>query len=122
MKIPPLLLGLLLLFLPSCATQTAKPTADLEIIRLGVQQLTQPRPVTGSIQRRADAATNGELWKYAGAREDQAELSEGDKQRVREFVEDSLAAMKLARIGECGWFDFACRKQRKAAQKESPGQ
>lgn len=120
MKIQPWALGLLLLFLPSCATQTVKPTADLEIIRLGVQQLTKPRPVTGPTQRRADAATNGELWQYAGAREDQAELSEGDKARVQDFVQDSIAAMKLARIGACGWFDFACRRARKAVQKESP--
>lgn len=74
----------------------------------------------GPIQRRADAETNGDLWKFAGAAEDWGTLSEGDKVRLREFVEESLDAIELGRIGECHWYDIACRRARKAVQKETP--
>ena len=86
---------------------------------MGVNQLATPRTVQGPIQRRAEATNNGELWQLSGNQEDAFGLSEGDKLRIKEFVSQAVAAINLANLGDCSWYDFKCRSERKKLQARS---
>lgn len=79
--------------------------------------LTEPRKPAGPIRYRADAVTNEDLWKLAGNLEDWGELSEGDKERVRKFVDESTRAIEGARQPACTWYDIRCRLRKAAALK-----
>lgn len=97
----------LLASLTACATSPvhdARPATDLQVLRLGVQALTEPRSPAGSIQRLEDAATVGETWDYAGDLEDALWLSNRDKANLRTFVEKATAAIETSRLPECRWW------------------
>lgn len=107
----------LALSLTACATSPvhdARPATDLQVLRLGVQALTEPRAPAGSVQRLEDAATVGETWDYAGDLEDALWLSNRDKLNLRQFVNKATAAIEASRLPECRWFqparDGVCRR------------
>lgn len=105
--------GLTSLCLASCATTTASEgSVDLELVRLGVKHLTEQRRVEGAIQHRDEAETNGQLWSYAGRLEDKSELDDGDKLRIRSFVDDAIDAVARSRQEPCAWYDARCRWKR----------
>ena len=88
-------------------------STDLQIIRLGIEALTEPREVAGPIQHREQAATNGELWLLSGRQEDALQLAEGDKRRARTFVLESLGAIEKARQAvDRKWYEFWKPKKR----------
>lgn len=107
----------LVLLTSACATSPvhdARPATDLQVLRLGVQALTEPRSPAGSIQRLEDAATVGETWDYAGDLEDALWLSNRDKANLRGFVDKATAAIETSRLPECRWWQRAragvCRR------------
>lgn len=113
-----LALGTMLLFLTSCGispVRVEQRATDLEVMRLGVEQMTQPRTVAGSLQHADEARTNGELMNYALNVEDALWLSNGDKVRVRSFVNSALSVIASGRLPPCRWLDFACKHGRAAA-------
>ena len=105
-----LISGLICLSLSGCVTSTAVRSTDLKIIRLGVESLTQTTEVQGSITKRSEAVTNGDLWLYAGRQEDALKLANSDKEQVRIFVIKSLEAMAEERAKKCAFWQFACKR------------
>lgn len=75
------------------------------MLRLGVKVLAQERHVEGPVQRREDAVTNGDLWNYSGRQEDVEELSNLDKKKIVEFIDEATAIMETARLPECRLID-----------------
>lgn len=111
--------GCLALCLSACATlqgSAAKPENDLELLRLGVQQLTRERHPQGPVVRVEDAATDGQLFNLAIALEDTNWLQNDDKARLRAFVDAAVARIQLARRAPCRWWQLTCRADRKAAE------
>ena len=106
-----LLLGMLLLSLTACVTQTAVRSTDLKIIRLGVESLTVPTKVQGDIQTRSQAVTNGDLWKLSGRQSDALEMANSDKEQVRIFVIKSLDLMAEERAKACPWYSISCKRK-----------
>lgn len=104
-------LGLILSFLPACASQTAVRSTDLKIVRLGVESLTQKTEVAGSIKKRSDAVTNGDLWLLSGRQSDALEIANADKEQVRIFVIKSLEAMAEERARKCSFWQFDCKRK-----------
>lgn len=107
----------LVLLTSGCATSPAhdaRPATDLQVLRLGVQALTEPRSPAGSVQRLEDAATVGETWDYAADLEDALWLSNRDKANLRQFVDKATAAIESSRLPECRWWQRAkagvCRR------------
>jgi hypothetical protein len=107
----------LLLSLTACGLLRGKdvrPATDLQVLRLGVQALTEPRTPAGDVQRLEDAATVGQAWDYAGDLEDALWLSNRDKANLRQFVNKATAAIEASRLPECRWFqparDGVCRR------------
>ena len=100
----------LALSLTACARSPVRdvlPATDLQVLRLGVQALTEPRSPAGSVQRLEDAATVGQAWDYAGDLEDALWLSNRDKGNLRTFVEKASAAIETSRLPECRWWQRA---------------
>ena len=106
-----LISGLICLSLSGCVTSTAVRSTDLKIIRLGVESLTQKTEVQGSITKRSEAVTNGDLWLYTGRQEDALKLSNSDKEQVRIFVLKSLDAMAEERAAKCSFWQFSCKRK-----------
>ena len=104
----------LCLSLTSCATSPAsdvRPATDLQVLRLGVDALTQPRLPAGDVQRLEDAATVGQAWDYAADLEDALWLSNRDKANLRTFVDKATAAIEQSRLPECRWWQRSdCRR------------
>lgn len=104
----------LLAFLTACATSPAsdvRPATDLQVLRLGVDALTQPRLPAGDVQRLEDAATVGQAWDYAADLEDALWLSNRDKANLRTFVDKATAAIEQSRLPECRWWQRSdCRR------------
>ena len=97
----------LALLTSACATSPAndaRPATDLQVLRLGVQALTEPRTPAGNTQRLEDAATVGQAWDYAGDLEDALWLSNRDKANLRNFVDKATAAIETSRLPECRWW------------------
>lgn len=106
-----LLIGALSLFLSACGTSPVRadaPATDLEVMRLGVEALTQPREPAGEVQRSEDAATAGQAWDLLLDLEDLDYLHEQDKHRLRVFVNKSLDAIAASRAEPCRWWQRAC--------------
>ena len=102
------------LSLTACATSPARdvrPATDLQVLRLGVDALTQPRLPAGDVQRLEDAATVGQAWDYAADLEDALWLSNRDKANLRTFVEKASAAIEESRLPACRWWQRSgCRR------------
>lgn len=111
MKTRLLTIGLLVSFLSGCATTPARDASntDLQLIRIGVKHLTQKRSVEGPIQHRDEAEDNGQLWNFAGQLEAKSELDDGDKDRLRSFIDEALDAIEGSRRETCGRFNLICR-------------
>lgn len=80
---------------------------------LGVKLLAQPRHPEGPIQNRSQAENTGELWNYSGRQEDVEELSNIDKQKIVEFVQESTDIMAKARLPACSWWEGLTGKRGK---------
>lgn len=124
MRIPTLIIGCALIFLTSCASSPAKdasPATDLELLRLGVEQLTRERQPQGPVTRAEDARTGQELFGLTIALEDTNWLQNDDKRRTRTFVDKATRRIEATRI-TCSWWNLACKSRRKAlARGEGPG-
>lgn len=81
------------------------------MIRYGVQALTKPTKVSGAIQKKEQAPTNGDLWLYSGRQEDALEMANTDKRLVFEFVDKSLRAMAEERARQCRFYQFSCKRK-----------
>lgn len=108
------LLGALSLFLSGCASSPERvqtPVTDLQLLKLGVDKLTQPRPVAGKVQRAYQAENNGELMDYALNLEDAKFGDEWDKRRIREFVSEAVVVMARARQVPCRFWQLRCKRE-----------
>lgn len=106
-----------LLFLPSCGTSPGPrdlPASDLAVVKLAVQQMTQPRPVQGKVTRLEDAQTGDDLFRYGLAVEQAKWLDEQDKLRLRFFINDALDVVEESRKPPCPWWNYACIRNRRA--------
>lgn len=116
MKIKQFVIGVLVLFLSACATL---PTAadsratDLEVMRLGVKALAQPREPQGAIRNPEDATTNEQAFDLLLQLDDIKYLSNEDKRRIYEFVDAAVKAIAKSRQQTCRWYQLKCKKQNK---------
>lgn len=109
MRILTWLLLAIVLSTPGCATSPARdapPATDLQVLRLGVKALTEPRRPAGDVQHLDEAETEGEVWDYAGDVEEALWLAERDKARVRTFVDEATAAIEESRLPPCRWWKW----------------
>lgn len=112
-------LGLMLLFLPACGSLHVRadaPATDLQVLKLGVEAMTQPRNPQGPVARAEDAETTGQAWGLLLELEDVDYLHEQDKQNVRAFVNKAVDAIAASRVGPCRWWQWQCRARQRAAQ------
>lgn len=110
-----------MIFLASCASlpaNDARPATDLELLRLGVEQLTRERQPTGEVTRVEDAATGGQLFGLAIALEDTNWLQNDDKRRTRQFVDRATRRIELSRLPACSWYQLRCKAARRAIERE----
>ena len=113
--------GCAAIFLASCASlpaNDARPATDLELVRLGVEQLTRERQPTGTVTRAEDAATGEQLFGLTIALEDALWLSNDDKRRTRDFVERATRRIELSRLPSCRWWQLRCQADRRAIQRQ----
>ena len=124
MRIPTLIIGCALMFLTSCASLPARdesPATDLELLRLGVEQLTRERQPQGPVTRVEDATNGQELFNLGIALEDTNWLQNDDKRRIRTFVDKGTRRIEASRF-QCRWWNLSCKSRRKAlARGEAPG-
>ena len=109
-----------MIFLASCASlpaNDARPATDLELLRLGVEQLTRERQPQGTPSRVEDATTNRQLFDLAVALEDTNWLQNDDKRRTRAFVDRATRRIGLSRLPTCSWWQFRCHARRREAQR-----
>ena len=120
MRIPTWIIGCALIFLASCASlpaNDARPATDLELLRLGVEQLTRERQPQGAVTRAEDATNGGELFGLAIALEDTNWLQNDDKRRTRAFVDRATRRIELSRLPTCSWWQLRCQARRREAQR-----
>lgn len=121
MRILTLIIGCAVMCLSSCATSPAndvKPVTDLEVLRLGVQQLTRERQPQGSVTRVEDAATGDQLFGLSIALEDTVWLLNDDHRRTREFVDRASRRIELSRLPTCSWWQWRCIRERNRIQRQ----
>lgn len=121
MRIPTWITGCGLIFLASCASlpaNDARPANDLELLRLGVEQLTRERQPQGAVTRAEDATNGGELFGLAIALEDTVWLSNDDKRRTRAFVDRATRRIELSRLPSCSWWQLGCKATRRAIERQ----
>jgi hypothetical protein len=114
---PVLLVGLLSLFLSACGTSPVRVeqhATDLEVVKLAVHSMTQPREISGDIKRAEDAENNEQLMKLTLDLEDVKFLYEKDLQRVDVFVTKALSIIAQGRLKPCPWYSFKCRREQTA--------
>lgn len=115
MRILPLLLMLISLSLTACSSSPARVenhASDLEVLKLGVETLSEPRQPAGDIQRLEDAKTSGQAFRYAMDLEDALYLSNEDKARTARFVQKATAAIIASRDPSCHFWQLACKRAR----------
>jgi len=113
-----LLIGLMALFLSGCGTSPVRVeqrATDLELLKLGVHQLTQPRVVPGPIQHPDQAETTEQVWNLSLDLDDVHWLGEGDKVRVRDFVDQAVKLIAESRMAPCKLWQFKCKSERAKA-------
>lgn len=113
--------GCALTFLCSCASLPAndvKPATDLQLLRLGVSELTRERQPQGPVTRTEDAATGEQLFGLAIALEDTNFLQNDDKRRIDRFVKAATQRIELSRLPSCSWYQWRCLRARRALQAE----
>lgn len=109
-----LVLGLTVLCLSACATSPERVGSrgtDLEVMRLGVRALAQPREPQGAVTKPEDAATTEQAWNLLLELDDIKYLSNGDKARIATFVDQAVTAIQKSRQLACRWYQFSCKKQ-----------
>lgn len=119
MRIPTWTTGFLALFLASCSSlpaNDARPATDLELLRLGVQELTRERQPQGPVQRVEDAKTGEGLFGIAVELEAVNWLQNDDKARLRRFVDKGTRRIELSRLPTCGWWQVKCLLARRRTQ------
>lgn len=119
MRILTLTIGFAAIFLASCGTLPAsdvKPATDLELLRLGVQELTRERQPQGATQRVEDAAKGEQLYGLALELEGVNWLQNDDKRRLWRFVDKGTRRIELSRLPTCGWWQIKCHLVRRRAQ------
>ena len=110
------LIGALSQFLIGCASspeRVEQRAVDLEIIQLGVVQMTQPRYVQGAIQHPDQAENAGQLMDLSLDQDDTIYLLNGDLLGVRNFVTQSLALIAKSRLTPCKWWNLKCKREQK---------
>ncbi len=121
MKTRTWMLALLSLGLLSCASSPASVDShatDLELVRLGVDQLTRERQPQGAVTRAEDVTDTSQAFGLLISLEDTNWLQNDDKRRVRDFVHKATYRIELGRLPTCRWvWDFRCRRERKAIQE-----
>ncbi len=96
----------------------ARPATDLELVLLGVEQLTRERQPQGAVTRAEDATNGQELFGLTIALEDALWLSNDDKRRTRDFVERATRRIELSRLPTCRWYQWRCQAERRAIQRQ----
>lgn len=121
MKIRTLTIGCALTFLCSCASLPAndvKPATDLQLLRLGVSELTRERQPQGPVTRAEDATNGQEAFGLLIALEDTNWLQNDDKRRIDRFVKSATQRIELSRLPSCSWYQWRCLRARRALQAE----
>lgn len=119
MKTRAWIIGCALTFLCSCASLPAndvKPATDLQLVRLGVEQLTREREPQGVVTRTEDAKDGEQLFGLAIALEDTNWLQNDDKRRIRRFVNAATLRIEHSRLPSCSWYQWRCLRARRALQ------
>lgn len=93
-----------------------RPANDLEILRLGVEQLTRERQPQGPVTRVEDATDGQQLFHLGIALEDTNWLQNDDKRRIRTFVDKATKRIELSRLPVCSWYQWRCMARRRALE------
>src|SRR5687768_14270218 len=92
----------------SCASSPASvdsPATDLELVRLGVDQLTRERQPQGVVTRAEDVQDTAQAFGLLVALEDTNWLQNDDKRRTRDFVHKATRRIELSRLPTCSWWE-----------------
>lgn len=80
---------------------------------MGVKALAQPREPQGQVQHPEDAATTEQSWNLLLELDDIKYLSNVDKQRIYQFVDDAVQAIAKSRQTVCRWYQLQCKRRNK---------
>lgn len=90
----------------------------MQLLRLGVQQLTRERQPQGAVTRTEDATDGTQLFNLAISLEDTNWLQNDDKRRTRAFVDAATRRIELSRLPTCSWWHLRCKAERKAIEQD----
>lgn len=118
-----LAIGLLGLFLPACATHSAANASrsnDLDALVANVERQLPDRALpSGKQYCMEDAETEGAQDRCAGQLEVLNLQRDADRSRAIAVLRKGVNWIKASRL-ECGFFSFACKRERKALQRGPP--
>lgn len=109
------LLGLMVVFLTACAMQpvrVAAPATDLQLLRLGINSMTEHREPSGAVRNPDEAETTEQAWNLLLELDDIKHLSNGDKDRIRKFANDAIDIIEESRLPECRFYQLKCKRIR----------
>lgn len=121
MKILPLLLALIALFLPACGMQPvrdASPASDLTALKSNAERHLAPRSLASGRLYCWELATTEGLQDECGPDlEELAWLSERDKARALALVQSYVQRAELERLA-CRWYQVRCHARRRALERD----
>jgi hypothetical protein len=120
-KILPLLLALIALFLPACGTlpaRDASPESDLTALKSNAESHLAPRTLdSGRLYCWELATTEGLQDECGPDLEELAWLSERDKARALALVQAFVKRATLQRLA-CRWYQVRCHARRRAIERD----
>jgi hypothetical protein len=83
------------------------------LVKAHVETLTQPTVVQGPIQYRDQAEKGRDLWNLSGRQADALEMSNGDKLRLRGYIEGLADAVAETYQRNCRFWQLKCKRDAK---------
>lgn len=118
MKMLLFVMCLTLLSLSGCATTPSagnSRSSDLEVLRLGIHAMTEPRQVQGAVKKPSEVKDFGESLNFNVEAYSVMWLQWQDQKRLRTFADSAILAIAKARMDACGWLNLRCQARQRAS-------
>jgi hypothetical protein len=105
----------------SCGTLPARdvrPATDLDLLTIGVEELTREREPQSRVTRAEDVTTVEEAGELLIALEDVDWLHEDDKRRLRRFVTRSVERIRISLEPPCQWWNVSCKMDQRGRRQD----
>ena len=116
MKTKAFAIGLMALCLSACASLPSagdSRATDLEVMRLGVKALAQPREPQGAVRNPDEAESTEQAWNLLLELDDIKFHSNGDKHRNYEYGDEAVKTIAKSRQRACRFYQLKCKRTNK---------